>query len=106
MKIISRSEEALEIALFEKIYTKEVLLKSTYWLLGRYLIDLMWRDSDSCFIMLIRPKQESFSPAEIDKLIEKIRIDLIDYATRQIVANETMHIRTILLAKAFASEDL
>jgi His-Xaa-Ser system protein HxsD len=100
MVIIPIDESKIQIEIDSSIYSTEVIHKCFYWLTGRCSINFK-TDQDSFVITISDPKNEW----DIESILTKIKADLIDFKTREIIYNETKYIREMLIAKAFANND-
>jgi len=86
------------------IYNLDVLHKCFYWYGDTFSVDIEKTDKDTAIVKLY------FSDFQIiknqfDSLKKKIRSDLMDFKTRDIVTKETKNVRDLIIAKAFASFD-
>ncbi len=82
-------------------YPSEVLYKCFYWYGANFDVTIEPM-GESCTQITLKHKHESLSDDDIEKLISKIKRDIIDFKLRQIVTNETKTVRELLIAKAFA----
>lgn len=83
------------------IYSQEILFKCFYWYGADFEVSIDNHDSDHYLVELV-PKDPNILQAEI---ITKIKRDLADYKLREIVTKETLVIRELLVAKAFAYDE-
>ena len=91
----------MTIEIDRRIYNDSVISKAIYWLSGDYVIvrSLL---NDITESISITAKSDSISEQEIEvKLLQTLN----DFKLRQIVADETRDIKTILYAKAFAEDE-
>lgn len=91
----------MTIEIDRRIYNDSVISKAIYWLSGDYLIvrSLLNDITESISITV---KSGSISERELEvKLLQTLN----DFKLRQIVADETRDIKTILYAKAFAEDE-
>lgn len=93
-------ETSIQIQIDNRLYSAEVIHKCFYWYRDKYAIEIN-TGQDSFIITISDPKIEW----NIESMIRKIKADLIDFKTREIITNETMNIREMLIAKAFAHND-
>lgn len=104
MHIEKLSERVIKIILDPALYELEVIYKCFYWYGDNYVIEI---EQDKGFYSIKLSKQTSDIDAELfQHLIAKIKNDLIDYKTRQIIHSETKDIKDILIAKAFSRLDI
>ena len=96
IKLLDKSNA--QIIIDREIYSSEVIHKCFYWYGGNYTVDI--KTMDTFFVVDISEisKEES-----IEKIFGKIKKDLIDFKTREIVSIETKNIRDLLVAKAFSN---
>jgi His-Xaa-Ser system protein HxsD len=94
----------IEITVPLAIYSLEVLHKCFYWYGERFTVDIEIESNEKGVVRLI-PKEKTQNEEEFKLLSEKIRTDLIDFKTRNIVTKETRNVRDLLIAKAFAHSD-
>jgi His-Xaa-Ser system protein HxsD len=103
MKHFFISGKAIQIKLNQELYSLNVVYKCFYWYASLYSIKI---DTNlGTTIIDIEKKEGDFDSAETEKLLTKIKQDLIDYKTREIILNETQNVRDLLIAKAFANHD-
>ncbi|TMI63707.1 MAG: His-Xaa-Ser system protein HxsD [Bacteroidetes bacterium] len=100
METIILDKSSLRLNIDSTLYSADVIHKCFYWYGNRYSVDISRKES-LFTIELANIAEED----DMQKLIQKIKKDLIDFKTREIVSVETKNIREILIAKAFASED-
>ena len=90
----------IQLIIDMKIYSSEVIHKCFYWYGSKYSIDISVEEDIFTINVLDINKNSDF-----EKIINKIKADLIDFKTREIIFNQTKNIREILIAKAFANND-
>jgi len=100
---ISKIDKKYLIELDSKIYNFDVLHKCFYWYLGEYEVEINEKDLNTNLV-IIRLNYET-TDSESESFVKKIRQDLIDFKTRDIISKETKNIRDLLVAKAFAHSD-
>lgn len=91
----------MTIEIDRRIYNDSVISKAIYWLSGDYVIvrSLL---NDIMESVSITAKTDYISEQELEvKLLQTLN----DFKLRQIVADETRDIKTILYAKAFAEDE-
>lgn len=91
----------MTIEIDRRIYNDSVISKAIYWLSGDYVIvrSLL---NDITESISITTKTGSISEQDLEvKLLQTLN----DFKLRQIVADETRDIKTILYAKAFAEDE-
>lgn len=85
-----------------RIYNDSVISKAVYWLSGDYIITRTQLDE---FYESVSAAAKSGTPNDENVWQERLMQFLNDFKLRQIVADETRSIKTILYAKAFADDD-
>ena len=91
----------MTISIDRRIYNDSVISKAIYWLSGDYIIVRDFLDDN---IESLSIKAIDANVAE-ETLKAKLMQTLNDFKLRQIVADETRDIKTILYAKAFAEDE-
>lgn len=91
----------MTIEIDRRIYSDSVISKAIYWLSGDYIIVRQLID-DNTELLTVSIDDSSISEESL-----KIRLmqTLNDFKLRQIIADETRDIKTILYAKAFAEDE-
>ncbi|MBC7000608.1 His-Xaa-Ser system protein HxsD [Cytophaga sp. FL35] len=84
----------------KEVYTIDVVYKCFYWYSGKYSVTI---NEGLSTIEIDLELGEGIQ--KVDGLIKRLKIDLIDFKTRDIVSKETVNIRELLVAKAFAHGD-
>lgn len=100
MKIESYEINTIKLTVDSSVYSASVLHKCFYWYAGKMEIDI--EKKNNSFIIVLSNIPDHLNK---DNLIVKIKKDLIDFSTREIIIQETKDIRTLLIAKAFANGD-
>ena len=100
MDIIVINESSAQILIDEKLYSEEVIFKCFYWYSDKFSVVI--KKEGAFFVIDI---SELSNHGNIEKIFNKIKSDLIDFKTREIISTETKNIREILIAKAFANGD-
>jgi His-Xaa-Ser system protein HxsD len=99
--IVSKiDEKTIELRFDPNLYSSEVLHKCFYWYAEQYSVTI--QKDNQLFIVKIVSK---INDPDFDLLIIKLKTDLIDFKTREIISLETKNIRDLLIAKAFANSD-
>ena len=89
------------IALDKRVYNDSVISKVVYWLSGDYIINRTALSEFKEEIEVILTNREHIDSEVKEKFFRLLN----DYKLRQIVADETRAIKTILYAKAFADDE-
>ena len=90
----------MNIKVDRRIYNDNVISKVVYWLSGDYKIVRTTLDDFTEELTLV-----SANGIETNDLENRVWTMLNDFKLRQIVADETREIKTILYAKAFAEDE-
>lgn len=98
IKVVNQS--TAQIIVDRKLYSSEVVHKCFYWYGDKYSVDI--KIEEEFFVIVI---SEISNNGNIEEIFPKIKNDLVDFKTREIVLTETKNIREILIAKAFAFGD-
>ncbi len=91
----------MTIKIDRRIYNDSVISKAIYWLSGDFIIVRSLLDDD-IEQLSITANSDSIDEITIEN---KLMQALNDFKLRQIVADETHDIKTILYAKAFAEDE-
>lgn len=100
MVVTPIDETSIQIKIDSTLYSSEVVHKCFYWYGGKYSVEIN-TEQDFFVITISDPKKEW----DIEGIVSKIKTDLIDFKTREIISSETKNIREMLIAKAFANND-
>lgn len=92
----------MNIPVDRRIYSDSVVAKAVYCMSDEYVIErAMSGDESECLTITGSGK----TMADENLVRERLMALLNDYKLREIVANETRDIKTILYAKAFADDE-
>ncbi len=105
MIVHEASERHLELRLRPDLYPEAVLYKCFYWYGQDYDVTIDRVEGEETFVVLLSARRLPLSGTDLAQLVSRVKRDLIDFRTRDIVARETQAIRELLVAKAFASSD-
>lgn len=95
------SNSHFEIIIDQRIFSQEVIFKSTNWLLSEY--NLFYSQYDEHYLNIkIKAKDETIE-LDTDQLLNKLNLYFNDFKTREIIFNQTKNIRDILMIKAFSN---
>lgn len=100
MEIEKIESNSYKIYLEKDLYSINTIYKCFYWYKAKLDIDISIKER-FYMVEILDPNHE----LNFEELIPKIRKDLIDFKTREIIYNETKTIRELLIAKAFAHGD-
>jgi His-Xaa-Ser system protein HxsD len=93
-------ERTLQIIIDKSQYSTQVVHKCFYWYADKYSVHI--REEGNSHIINL---SNSVMNNDLDLILNKVKNDLIDFKTREIVNLETKNIRELLIAKAFARGD-
>jgi len=94
----------LEIRLDSTLYNEAVVYKSFYWYGNKFDV-VIEKAGEDALIVQLSPKDAKFTAEDLRELKSRVKRDLVDFKTRDIVARETQVVRELLVAKAFANSD-
>lgn len=97
------TDDFLILYLDTHLFSREGIFKCCYWYSNDYLIDLTVRGN--FFKLVIRSKAETVL-IEKEKFYAKLKQDLLDFQLREIITRQTVNVRDLLIAKAFANGEL
>ena len=100
MRVTKIDHTTFELRISNLLYNTAILHKCFYWYSDKFSIDITYQSEDFLISITNFPNN-----LEFDIVLSSIKKDLIDFKTRDIIANETANIRALLVAKAFAHED-
>jgi len=103
MKTYRVDHRKISITINCTLYDEEVLYKCLYWYGDTYAVSV--ERNDEHYEIQIEKLEGTISDELFSLLVNKIKTDLIDFKTRQIIARETDNIKQIMIAKAFSSFD-
>lgn len=104
MTILERSSLHIVLRVDSSLYSEDVIFKCFYWYGDKFDVEISKVDGDSMLVSL-SIKDGSMSEDYLDALESKVKRDLVDFKTRDIVSRETKVVRELLIAKAFAHSD-
>lgn len=105
MEVTANDEELLQFSVQSEIYGEAVLFKSLYWLTSRAGFEVS-KPAAETFLISVRPLGEKFSNEESEDILARIRTNLVDFKVRDMINQETMLVRSMIIAKAFAHGEL
>lgn len=102
--LIERLNEAvLRVTVDKALYSEEVVYKCFYWYGDAFSISI--EKEENTHQITLGKLNGSITEEGFAHLLSKIKNDLVDYKTREIIHKETKNIKEILIAKAFSSFD-
>ena len=102
---IEVSQAGLELQLDAELYPEAVVFKCFYWYCAEYEVVIDRAADGRSLTVLLSPRTGRLEGDEVAALVSRLKRDLVDFKTRDIVARETQGIRELLVAKAFANSD-
>lgn len=104
MIVEAATPDGVRLKLDSELYSEAVVFKCFYWYGKDFEVDIQRvRDSGSLVVSLVA--RSPLSTEQLGSLQARVRRDLIDFKTRDIVVQETRVIRDLLVAKAFAGAE-
>lgn len=106
MIVVEASDRQLELKVDPEFYNEAVVFKCFYWYGNEFDVTINKADSgDGSLVIVLTALRPPLSGEDLQHLISRVKRDLIDFKTRDIVARETQAVRELLVAKAFANSD-
>ncbi len=91
----------MKVTLDRRIYSDSVISKAVYWLSGNYIISRNLLDDNTEELYIEISNNELTEKQVFTSLMQALN----DFKLRQIIADETRDVKTILYAKAFAEDE-
>jgi len=85
------------------LFNKDSIFKCLYWFTNNFRCNVSFKDESNYQITLVPVEGFDFNDNTLQKTLEKLERDLIDFNLRDIVSKETKNIRELLVAKAFSN---
>lgn len=98
----SQEQEHLVLSVDSSLFPEPVLVKALYWMGDRFSVTMERRPDSAAIDVTFRAVGHLPDWSAVEA---RFRRDLIDFRTRQLVADETRSIRELIAAKAFAAMD-
>lgn len=95
----SISEFEFEIIIDSRIFSQDVIFKTTTWFIDKYCFYYNQIDTNLIQVKIVAKGHNSY---KIDDFKNKFNFYINDYKTREIIYNQTKSIRDILMVKAFS----
>ena len=99
--IITQIDRSIEVLLDARLYNIDVVHKCFYWYGATFVVDIQLLDNELVKVILFSKNEDDLT-LSFDKMVGKIRNDIIDFKLRDLVTKETQNVRDLLIAKAFA----
>ncbi|MBR3980200.1 MAG: His-Xaa-Ser system protein HxsD [Bacteroidales bacterium] len=95
--------QSFSIEVNRNVYDDVVISQVVYWHSDDFVITRNVNDNTET--ITLHPRDIHITNEEKERVLQQFQQDLNDFKLRQIVAQETKDIRTILYIKAFANND-
>jgi His-Xaa-Ser system protein HxsD len=105
MIVDESTSRCLRLRLDSALYSEAVVFKCFYWYGKDFDVTIEKVNSGQELTVTLIPHRSTLTVEELERLHSRVRRDLIDFKTRDIVARETRAIRELIVAKAFAHSD-
>lgn len=105
MIIDEASDSRLQLTLDAALYSEAVVFKCFYWYGSDFDVVIDRATDERSLVVALTPRRCALTHDALQALVSRVKRDLVDFKTRDIVARETHAIRELLVAKAFASSD-
>ena len=92
----------IKVSFDKDAYSINAVKKCLYWYTEEFAVELKQNDKQ---ITIELDPLDSKNNYKKDKVIKKLKNDLMDFEVRNIVTKETKNVRDLLIAKAFSSTD-
>jgi His-Xaa-Ser system protein HxsD len=111
IEIQSEAEQSATIYLEPRVFSREAILKASYWYTDVAYIQISPSSSDDRFVVNITLKQHlptlaEPSPIKMSELIGEYCNSLLDFELRRHVEVETAEVRQLIVAKAFSESGI
>ena len=97
---INLINNSISIAVDAKIYNLDMIHKCFYWYTDNYIVEI--DEKKDKIVVTLSPKEETkIEENQFSTISKKIKNDIVDFKTRDVITKETKTIRELLIAKAF-----
>ena len=97
---INLINNSISIAVDAKIYDHDMIHKCFYWYTDNYIVEI--DEKKDKIVVTLSPKEETkIKENQFSTISKKIKNDIVDFKTRDVITKETKTIRELLIAKAF-----
>lgn len=103
MEILRTQSNELLVRVKSSSYSIEIAHKCFYWYGEQFDVEIDLQ-GEMVTVLLTR-KEDEVSNAYFEQLKSRIKRDMLDFKTRDIVTKETRNVRDLLIAKAFSHSD-
>jgi His-Xaa-Ser system protein HxsD len=84
------------------LFSKDVVFKSLYWYGDKFHTRIA--TEVNAYVIRLKPMENAaIKEDDLGYYLQKFERDIVDYSLREIVNNETVNIRELLVAKAFSN---
>ena len=84
------------------LFSKDVVFKSLYWYGDKFHTRVS--TELNAYVVRLKPMENvAIKEDDLGYYLQKFERDIVDYSLREIVNNETVNIRELLVAKAFSN---
>lgn len=105
MQVVEATPDQLIVEIDLEVFRESAVFKWLYWCGERWSADVARVPDKPCVRVALSALRPLASPIEWETHVVALRRSLIDFQTRQIVAEETRTIRELIVAKALDSLD-
>lgn len=98
MKVEILDTGEARILVESNVYSLDVMHKCLYWYGEKLDTDISVIEGNQIELFI-----QTKNGASIESIIPKLKADIIDFKTRDIITKETQNIRDLLVAKAFSN---
>jgi His-Xaa-Ser system protein HxsD len=103
MNIARSGKNKILVTVDSNVYDINVIHKCFYWYGDRFDVDIQMMSEE--ILITLEGKKEVISDAYWETVSSRIRRDILDFKTRDVVTRETQNVRDLIIAKAFAFSD-
>ena len=94
------SSDTLSLIVDGNLYSEKVIYNCFYWYGDTYAVTVELNLNQ--FLITLKKKEGDITDDLLYHLVNKVKNDLVDFKTREIVSEETKDIKNVLIAKAFS----
>jgi His-Xaa-Ser system protein HxsD len=97
------TRDLVSLMIDRSLYSEKVIYNCFYWYGDLYAVTVTLRPEQ--FLIELKKKEGELTDDLLEHLLNRVKTDLIDFKTREIISNETRDIKNVLIAKAFSKFD-
>jgi His-Xaa-Ser system protein HxsD len=105
MIVREAGESGIQVIVDAALFGEAVVFKCFYWYGGDFDVVITSVAEDKTWEVVLTPRRAPLAPNALQALVSRVKRDLVDFKTRDIIGRETQALRELLVAKAFASSD-